>query len=194
MFLAAALLVFSFPQQVPVAMSVSDAPAAAADSAKTDSTSSSTLVAALPAAPAPKLTTGNSESTSAEAILPGAAIQPANPPKPAIRGVRYETPKQKVAWIGLSVAGHGAAAFDAYSTRQAISRGYGTESNPLLRPFAHSGAIYVATQVNPTVMDYLGHKMMTNRRPWVRKIWWVPQAAGAGFSVAAGAHNLSLVK
>lgn len=194
MFLAAALLVFSFPQQVPVAMSVSNAPAAAADSAKTDSTSSSTLVAALPAAPAPKLTTGNSESTSAEAILPGAAIQPANPPKPAIRGVRYETPKQKVAWIGLSVAGHGAAAFDAYSTRQAISRGYGTESNPLLRPFAHSGAIYVATQVNPTVMDYLGHKMMTNRRPWVRKIWWVPQAAGAGFSVAAGAHNLSLVK
>jgi len=194
MFLAAALLVFSFPQQVPVAMSVSDAPAAAADSAKTNSTSSSTLAAALPAAPAPKLTTGNSESTSAEAILPGAAIQPANPPKPAIRGVRYETPKQKVAWIGLSVAGHGAAAFDAYSTRQAISGGYGTESNPLLRPFAHSGAIYVATQVNPTVMDYLGHKMMTNRRPWVRKIWWVPQAAGAGFSVAAGAHNLSLVK
>lgn len=194
MFLAAALLACSLPQQMPVAVSVSDAPAAAADSAKPDSTSSTTLSAALPTAPTPKLTAENSESSSAEAILPNPAIKPANSPKAAIRGIRYDTPKQKAAWIGLSVAGHGAAAFDAYSTRQAISGGYGTESNPLLRPFAHSGAIYVATQVSPTVMDYLGHKMMTNRRPWVRKIWWVPQTAGAGFSIAAGAHNLSLVK
>jgi hypothetical protein len=194
MFLATALLVFSFPQEVPVPVNVLDAPSAAADSAKSDSTSSTSLSAAMPAAPAPKLTAENSEPASAELILPGAAIRPANPPKLAIRGRRYEAPRQKVAWIGLSVAGHGAAAFDAYATRQAISGGYGTEANPLLRPFAHSGALYAATQVSPTVMDYLGHKMMTNRRTWVRKIWWVPQAAGAGFSIAAGAHNLGLVK
>jgi hypothetical protein len=197
MFLAAALLLFSFPQEAAIAVNVSDA-AAAADSVKPDSSSSTsplnTLSAALPTAPAPKLIPENSEPASAALILPGAAIHPANPPKAAIRGPRYEAPRQKVVWIGLSVAGHGAAAFDAYSTRQAISGGYGTEANPLLRPFAHSGALYAATQVSPTVMDYLGHKMMTNRRTWVRKIWWVPQAAGAGFSIAAGAHNLSLVK
>lgn len=195
MFLAAALLVFSFPQAAPATVSVSDTPADVIETANTDSTKaeSSSLSAALPAAPAPKIS-ASSEPASAEAILPGAGIQPANPPKSAIRGFRYETPKQKVAWIGLSVAGHGAAGFDAYSTRKAISGGYGTESNPLLRPFAHSGALYVATQVSPTVMDYLGHKMMTNRRPWVRKMWWVPQTAGASFSIAAGVHNLNLVR
>jgi hypothetical protein len=193
MFLAAALLVFSFPQEMPTVMSVSDAPATATDTAKPESSSLSAS-AALPAAPTAKVSADNSASVSAEAILPGTGIQPANPPKSALKGFRYETPKQKVAWIGLSVAGHGAAGFDAYSTRQAISGGFGTESNPLLRPFAHSNALYAATQVSPTVMDYLGHKMMTNRRPWVRKMWWVPQAAGAGFSVAAGVHNLSLVK
>jgi hypothetical protein len=196
MFLAATLLVFSFPQAAPATVSVSDTPIAVAEMGNTDSTKaeSSSLSAALPVAPAPKISADNSEPVSAEAILPGTGIQPANPPKSAIHGFRYETPKQKVAWIGLSVAGHGAAGFDAYSTRKAISGGYGTESNPLLRPFAHSGALYVATQVSPTVMDYLGHKMMTNRRPWVRKIWWVPQTAGASFSIAAGVHNLNLVK
>lgn len=198
MFLAAALLIFGLPQEAPLAMKVSDAPAAAADAAKSDSaaapSSSTAASASLPSAPAPKSNEESSSSTSAEAILPGAGIQPATPPKSAIKGFRYEAPRQKVAWIGLSVVGHGAAAFDAYSTRKAISGGFGTESNPLLRPFAHSNALYAATQVSPAVMDYLGHKMMTNRRPWVRKMWWVPQAAGAGFSVAAGAHNLSLVK
>jgi hypothetical protein len=197
MFLAAALLVFSFPQSATLTVANSTPSSVATDSAKTDSSSTS-----LPAAPAPKIAADDSaiaagESSSisaAEPIQPAAPIQPAVPPKAAIRGVRYEAPKQKIAWIGLSVAGHGAAAFDAYSTRQAISGGYGTEGNPLLRPFAHSGALYVATQVSPTVMDFLGHKMMTNRRPWVRKMWWVPQAAGAGISFSAGMHNMSLVK
>jgi hypothetical protein len=198
MFFAATLLLFSFPQQAPIGVMDSNGSATVVDTAKADSVSTSSASTrnspALPSAPAPKLNEESSSTATPEAILPGTGIQPANPPKAAIRGVRYEAPKRKVAWIGLSVAGHGAAAFDAYSTRLAISGGYGTESNPLLRPFAHSGALYAATQVSPTVMDYLGHKMMTNRHPWVRKMWWVPQAAGAGFSVAAGVHNMSLVK
>jgi hypothetical protein len=107
---------------------------------------------------------------------------------------RYEAPGRKMAWIGLSALGHGAAAFDAYSTRRVLAGGYGTEMNPLLRPFAHSGALYVATQVSPAVMDYLGQKMMNNRRGWVRKMWWVPQAAGAGVSFTAGVHNMNLVR
>ena len=197
MFLAAALLMFGVPQSVPGASADSATTLVKTEIVKEDAAPSS----ALPVAPMPKLAaddavpaTGESSSASAEPFLPGAGIQPAVPPKAAIRGVRYEAPKQKLAWIGLSAAGHSAAGFDAYSTRRAISGGYGTESNPLLRPFAHSGALYAATQVSPAVMDFVGHKMMTNRRPWVRKMWWVPQAAGAGFSFAAGMHNMNLVK
>ena len=197
MFLAAALLVFGLPQSVPGASAASATTPVKTEIVNEDAAPSS----ALPVAPTPKVAaddalpaTGESSSLSAEPFLPGAAIQPATPPKAAIRGPRYEAPKQRIAWIGLSAAGHSAAAFDAYSTRRAIAGGYGTESNPLLRPFAHSGALYVATQVNPAVMDFVGHKMMTNRRPWVRKMWWLPQAAGAGFSLAAGMHNMSLLK
>ena len=197
MFVAAALLMFGLPQSVPGASADSATTLVKTEIVKEDAAPSS----ALPAAPTSKVAAedvvsaaGESSSVSAEPFLPGPGIQPAVPPKAAIRGVRYEAPKQKLAWIGLSAAGHSAAGFDAYSTRRAISGGYGTESNPLLRPFAHSGTLYVATQVNPAVMDFVGHKMMTNRRPWVRKMWWVPQAAGAGFSFAAGMHNMSLVK
>ena len=198
MFLAAAaLLAFSFPQATPA--SVSESPsvtllalkAAETDAAKSDS-------ASLPSAPVAKIAAdnavaGESSSLSAEPIQPASGIQPVKPPKYAIR-TRMETPTQRVAWIGLSVVGHGTAAFDAYSTRQALSCACGTESNPLLRPFAHSNAMYAATQVSPTVMDFLGHKMMKSSSPLVRKMWWVPQAAGAGFSFAAGMHNMSVVK
>jgi hypothetical protein len=197
MLLAAALLLLSYPQSAPNAYTDSAAPADKTEIKKEDATTSS----ALPAAPMPKVAaddataaTGESSSVIAEPFLPGAGIQPAAPPKAAIRGVRYETPREKLAWIGLSAVGHGAAVFDAYSTRRAISGGFGTESNPFLRPFSHSSTLYVATQVSPAVIDFVGHKMMTNRRPWVRKMWWVPQAAGAGVSFSAGVHNMSLVK
>ena len=71
------------------------------------------------------------------------------------------------------------------------SRGFAGSRTNL---FAHSGAIYAATQVSPTLMDFLGHKMMKSRSPLIRKMWWVPQATGAGLSFAAGMHNMSLVK
>lgn len=196
MFLAAALLLLGFPQTAPGTTNFDDSFVAAVDTAKSDSS----LSAALPGAPAPKITidkdasaVGESSSVSADLILPGSAIQPAAPPKAVMRR-RYETPGQKGAWFGLAVVGHGAAGFDAYSTRRAMAGGYGAESNPLLRPFAHSSAIYAATQLSPAFMDYLGHKMMTNRRAWVRKMWWLPQSAGAGISITAGMHNMSLVK
>src|SRR5579859_2800614 len=198
MFLAAAaLLAFSFPQATPA--SVSESPSVtllALKAAKTDSAKSDS--ASLPSAPAPKIAAdnaaaGESSSLSAEPIQPASGIQPVKPPKYAIR-TRMETPTQRVAWIGLSVVGHGTAAFDAYSTRQALSCACGTESNPLLRPFAHSNALYAATQVSPTVMDYIGKRMMVSENPWLRKLWWVPQAAGSGFSVFAGTHNLSVVR
>lgn len=95
-------------------------------------------------------------------------------------------------WYSLMVADHGTAAFDAWTTRRAVNGGYGVEGDPLQRPFAHSGAIYATTQVTPVIMDYLGHRMMRSNHPWIRKAWWVPQAASASVSLGAGLHNYSI--
>ena len=38
-------------------------------------------------------------------------------------------------------------------------------------------------------MDYLGRRMMTSSHPTLRRFWWVPQVAGAGFSFGSGMHN-----
>jgi len=91
------------------------------------------------------------------------------------------------------IAGHTAATFDDWSTRRAITQDGGRELNPLMKPFAHSNFLYVAGQVSPTLMDYLGHRMMTNQRPWVRRMWWLPQGANTALSIAAGVHNVRMV-
>ena len=181
MILEALLLVCSIPQMDDAAKVADDSPAVASDSKAKDS-SASTPSSALPAMPTPK--------ADAEAIQP--AVQPFLPVKPVFARPR-ETPKQRKIWYGLLVAGHSAAAFDAWSTHRAVSGGYGQESNPLLRPYANSNAIYAATQVSPALMDFLGKRMMVSQHGWVRKMWWVPQAAGASFSFAAGAHNVGVV-
>ena len=123
-----------------------------------------------------------------------AAIQPAidSPVKPAVTE-SYETPTQRKIWYGLMVAGHGTAVFDAWTTRRALSSGYGVESDPLQRPFASSGAIYATTQVAPLVMDFVGHWMMRSPHSWMRKAWWVPQSASAAVSLTAGVHNYGVV-
>jgi len=122
------------------------------------------------------------------------AVQPAllSPVKPATTE-SYETPRQRKIWYGLLVASHGAAAFDAWTTRRAVTGGYGVEGDPFQRPFANSGAIYATTQVTPIVMDYLGHRMMRSSHSWIRKAWWVPQAASASVSFGAGMHNYGMV-
>jgi hypothetical protein len=43
-------------------------------------------------------------------------------------------------------------------------------------------------------MDFLGKRMMVSEHRWVRRLWWVPQVAGSGFSISAGAHNMSLAQ
>jgi hypothetical protein len=151
---------------------------------------------ALPDAPLPKVdvskTTDDaavrgSESSSA-LILPlvSSPVKPATPDS-------YETPRKRKIWYGLVAAGHSAAVFDAWTTRRAISGGYGVEGDPLQRPFANSGAIYASTQVCPLLMDLLGRRMMRSNHAWMRKSWWVPQAAGATVSLGAGIHNYRLV-
>lgn len=128
----------------------------------------------------------------AEGLDPRRSDMPALPAVPAFRR-NLESPAKRRMWYALAFAGHGAAAFDAWSTRRAISNGYGSETNPLLRPFANSNALYVAIQASPALMDYLGRRMMTSRRQWVRRMWWLPQSAGTGVSLASGVHNARLV-
>ena len=91
----------------------------------------------------------------------------------------------------LSVLEHGAASFDAYSTRQAISRG-AVEGDPLMRPFAHSPAIYAALQVGPVLLDVLARHMQRSQYNCERRTWWVPQTASTGMSIFAGVHNMNL--
>ncbi|HEX4002531.1 MAG TPA: hypothetical protein VHX36_07770 [Candidatus Acidoferrales bacterium] len=93
------------------------------------------------------------------------------------------------AWIALSIAQHGAAVLDAYSTRQAIATG-ATEQNPLLKPFASSPAMYAATQVGPLVLDYAARRMQLSRNSLIRRMWWLPQSTGTAVSICAGVHNL----
>jgi hypothetical protein len=180
--IATLLLICSIPQMDDRAKVASDAPAAASDSATKDSP----LVASLPSAPEPKV------KADVEPLAANAAAQPFQPMKPVFTQPR-ETPRKRKIWYGLAIAGSSGAAFDAWSTHRAVAGGYGQEANPFLRPFAGSNAIYAATQVSPAVMDLLGKRMMTSKHGWLRKIWWLPQTAGASLSFAAGAHNVGVV-
>jgi hypothetical protein len=142
----------------------------------------------------------------AVAYTPGVlAPQPVAPASPAaadpaaIRSIRSEKPfsaaddrNARRLWVGLSIAQHGAATFDAWSTRRVISSGAGQELNPLLRPFAGNASLYLAVQVAPAVLDYVGHRMMYSQHAWARRTWWVPQALGTAMSVVSGVHNMAV--
>ena len=186
MLLSAALLLMWLPNSDLPKSATTDSPALASAVAS-ESSKISAARTALPNAPIAK-----SEAT---AELSSIAIKPFSnsPLKPAMERP-VPTPRQQKLWYTFMAVGHSAAAFDAYSTRRAISGNYGTEGNPLLRPFSHSNAIYAATQVSPAVMDYVGRRMMTSSHPTLRKLWWVPQVAGAGFSFSAGMHNYALTQ
>jgi hypothetical protein len=94
-------------------------------------------------------------------------------------------------WIALAILQHSAAVFDAYSTRQAVGHG-AVEDNPMLRPFAGSGAIYAATQLTPLVLDLVAYHMQRSEYPLLRRFWWMPQTVSAGLSIFSGFHNLSV--
>ncbi len=205
MLLATILLLWPIPQTGNTAKIATDAPA----SVSSDSTKVSSLSQPVPSMPEPKVKTDAevaadgsnlTADASSSTAAPAAAVQPPHYAPVSLAPVKsagtrqYEaSANQRKLWYALAVTGHGASVFDAWSTRRAISQGYGTEGNPLLRPFSHSGAMYVATQVSPAVMDFVGKRMMVSRHPWVRRMWWLPQAAGSGASLAAGVHNTGLV-
>jgi len=105
---------------------------------------------------------------------------------------RYEEEPSRRLWLTLTIAQHGAATFDAWSTRRVISSGQGLERNPLLRPFAGNASLYGAIQVGPVLLDYLAHRMMKSQQGWARHAWWLPQALGTAASIASAVHNVGL--
>jgi hypothetical protein len=147
--------------------------------------------ASAPSTPQPK---DNSEADSTFADPSVAEPRPFafQPIKPAIRHGHISR-NEKIAWYSLMIAAHTGAALDAWSTRRALSGNYGREADPLMRPFAHSWTVYLATQVTPLLMDVIGRRAMMSERPWMRKLWWVPQSAMASVSFAAGIHNIGVV-
>jgi hypothetical protein len=138
------------------------------------------------------------EPTSPVSVLPASWSLPLSAPITFVAPIylapekpRYEQPSQRF-WLTLTIAQHGAATFDAWSTRRVISSGQCQEQNPLLKPFAGNASLYAAIQLGPTALDYLGRRMMKSQHGWARHAWWLPQALGTALSLASAAHNLSL--
>jgi hypothetical protein len=209
MLLALTVLLLTPPQATATtATPADDAPAGAQTVAKEESPRNSFLLAARPIRPVlPQrreeqvaylpgqlelhpVISASAAGSDSESLM----VATAPPPAPVLLERPRMSPAQKRMWIGLIVASHSAAAFDAWSTRRAISSGAGEELNPTLKPFAHSGALYVVTQASPALMDYIGHRMARSQNRWVRRMWWVPQTAGMAVSITAGIHNTRLVQ
>jgi hypothetical protein len=112
------------------------------------------------------------------------------PAKP-VKVAAAETRPSTRSWLALSLVQHGAAAFDAYSTRQAVGRG-AVEVDPLMRPFAHSSAMYGAIQVGPVLLDLLSRHMQRSENRFARRMWWVPQSASTAGFLFSGVHNLNV--
>lgn len=127
--------------------------------------------------------------TARASIPPSLYALPVPPDSAATNTVGQRHPHE---WLALTIVQHGAAGFDAWSTHRVVESMKGREENPLLRPFAGNDSIYVAVQVAPVVLDLVSHRMMTSRHPWVRRVWWVPQAAGTAVSLGSSIHNVAL--
>ena len=138
----------------------------------------------LPLAPTPMLATMTSP-------VPVAFLRSVKPLTVSIAELQAENRRRLMMWKGLAVASSGAATFDAWSTRRAITNYGAVELNPLLKPFAGNASLYAAIQVAPALLDLAGRKMMDSRHSWVRRAWWVPQSASFVSSIFCGAHNLS---
>jgi hypothetical protein len=100
------------------------------------------------------------------------------------------SPAKRRAWFALDLAEHGAAFFDARTTRQAVHHYH--ELDPLLCPFVHSAALYPVMQLAPFGLDWLATRLAISRHRWLRRVWWLPQAAATAGFVWSGMHNLSL--
>ncbi len=175
-----------------------DAPAAisastsAVDAENSSPTAAASFVAATQPAAEPDASLPDAPQPMAvNAPAPIAFLNSGKPMKVSVAELRAENRRQQMLWKGLAIASSGAATFDAWSTRRAITTAGAVELNPLLRPFAGNASLYAAIQVGPALMAFAGKKMMYSRHSWVRHVWWVPQTASYFSSILCGAHNLS---
>ena len=212
MILAVATLLLQF-QAVPAAIS------SGSNTATNSQTSTLALAAAASPAPAAKpiYVTSETESSSSRMNVASVELVSENSKPGAVKPVSFDTAQEgqtlstmripesqsskenaieravnspsRRQWIALAIIEHGAAGFDAYSTRQAVGHG-AVEQDPLMRPFAGSPAIYLATQVGPVLFDLLARHMQHSEYPLVRRVWWLPQTLSAGVSIFSGVHNL----
>lgn len=85
---------------------------------------------------------------------------------------------------------HAAGTFDAYTTHTSLCDpppGYvGVEENPLLRPLAHSGAIYPAINFGDAVLDLW---LLKSHRPWNHKLAWISTVSMIGLHIGLGIHG-----
>ena len=200
MFLAIAVLLIH-PQlattvSLPAEKAAIDASAAITASAGTVDAENSvaTVTASLSAANQPEAEPKDAlpdPPIAVNAPAPIAFVRPGKPMTVSIGELRAENRRKQLMWRGLVIATSGAATFDAWSTRHAITTAGAVELNPLLKPFAGNGSLYAAIQVGPVLLDYAGKRMMYSRYSWVRRMWWVPQSAGFVSSMFCGSHNLA---
>lgn len=206
MFLAAAALVLQFPLfspvQAPAKASEPPAVSQKATSAR-QSAGNETLSADATLTPV-AFTPGRLAPEPVAPVTPALATPDPNPVSPIsaepLPIVPVYAPMRdgserwrRREWLALSIAAHGTATFDAWSTRRVLSSmPNAQEANPLLRPFAGNASMYAAVQVAPTILDFVTRRMMNSRHDWMRHTWWLPQAASAAVSLASGVHNLGV--
>jgi hypothetical protein len=203
MFLAIAVLLLHPQLATTASLSVDKAaiPAPASNAASTISVEpesfSLTAAASLdtstqPAAIDPEMLPDAPVPMTALAIpAPAAFLKAGNPMTVSVAQLQAENRRKQFMWKSLVIASSGAATFDAWATRHTITTSGAQELNPLLKPFAGNASLYAAIQVGPVLLDFAGKKMMYNRHPWVRRMWWVPQGASFVTSIFCGAHNLA---
>jgi hypothetical protein len=79
-------------------------------------------------------------------------------------------------WVFLVT--QGTATVDIITTTQHLNQA-GLEHDPLAKPFTNlpRPAYIAAGEVGAAGVSFIGWKMKHSKHKWVRKIWWVPQAA-----------------
>jgi len=163
-----------------------------------DDVGSSTSVSYQPGhvTPVPVTSLSSASDSAAPADPPALASYTREPNMTAMMisvvQLRAEAWRKRKIWYGLALANHSAAGFDAWTTNHEVAAGQGRELNPLMKPFAGNPSIYVATQVGPAILDFVGRRMMYSHHAWIRNAWWLPQALGTAGSLACGSHNLTV--
>lgn len=172
----------------PVATADASSDTKAAGPAKTGQISPPTATVApinsTSSSPVKSTTPAPAASTS-----PDATLNIYLPPPPAFRPQTETLRRPSRSFFILMATEHSAAGFDAWSTRQAVSQGR-IEADPLMRPFAHSSAIYGAIQVFPLGLDFVAHRMQRSSG-WTRHVWWVPQSLATATFLFSGSYNFA---